>query len=310
MVLPTRSRLGAGTQPHFCLISRSGVYVSVTLLWQLRASCRKRNDLQLVETQSRMGRHHLISHKACQHKNNFSETLAHVWTSRVSQYWISTLLQHLRPSLQRPKCVFAWISCTFKPMPKLTSFQFCHLLTALCAKSSNNPPGWKNTSVYTSGQWLICGTYNGWGSASEIIQVRSGWNWGGQLHYPLRTQAVFFRKWTEAEGGKLKAHGSLKKWNSLLLICKMILQVLGFSLILRVLAVATQPDSSDTFCSLCLNDNNNKKGKTWKLSVSVSEFILQNKIFSPGTCWVLCRFNFSGWRKCCKNNSESQNKIT
>lgn len=47
------------------------------------------------------------------------------------------------------------------------------------------------------------------------------------------------------------------KWNSVPLVCKMILQVLGFSLILRILAAVTQTDSSETSCSLCLNDNNN-----------------------------------------------------
>lgn len=44
-------------------------------------------------------------------------------------------------------------------------------------------------------------------------------------------------------------------------MCKTILKVLGFSLILHVLAAVTQTDSSETSCSLCLNDNNNDNNK-------------------------------------------------
>lgn len=47
------------------------------------------------------------------------------------------------------------------------------------------------------------------------------------------------------------------KWNSLLLMCKTIPPVFGFSPILHTLAAVTQTDSSETSCSLCLNDNNN-----------------------------------------------------
>lgn len=60
----------------------------------------------------------------------------------------------------------------------------------------------------------------------------------------------------------MKTYGSLKKRNALLLICEMIPQVLGFSLTPHVLAVVTQPDSSETLCSLCLNDGDDKKSKT------------------------------------------------
>lgn len=226
------------------------------------------------------------------------------WASIGSALCI-TELQYLQSSLQSPKSGrgggfgFAASSNQCPSSPTFSSATFLQHYTP-------NPltvflDG--KTSIYTSGQWLICGTYNGWGSASKIA-----WSDPGGTEGAVTSSTSYrgcFSTRVEAEGGKLKAYGSLKKWNALLLICEMILQVLGFFLTPHVLAVVTQLDSSETFCSSHLNDGDDTKSKTWKLSASVGKFTLQNKIFSPGTWWVLCRFNFSGWRKCCKNNSES-----
>lgn len=124
----------------------------------------------LIGMQSCMGRHHLISHKACQHKNNFSEILEHVWTGIVE-----TLLdQHFAPE-----------GCSiFNPAFKALNSDLLGFIASSnqCLRSPtfSSAVSWQHyvpnllttllggkTSIYTSGQWLICGTC-GWGSASEI----------------------------------------------------------------------------------------------------------------------------------------------
>lgn len=186
---PRCPRLGAGTQAHCRLISQSSVYVSVILL--MTAPCQLKEEkgspaLQKdraawADTTWSLTKPASTKITSQKHSNTSEQA---EWANIRSALCI-TGLQHLWPSLQSPKFGFA---AFFRPVSELTYFQFCQLIAALCAKFSNHPPGWKNTSIYTSGRGLICGTYNGWGSASEIIW----WNWAGKLHYPCHTQAVFF----------------------------------------------------------------------------------------------------------------------
>lgn len=155
------------------------------------------------------------------------------WASIRSALCV-TGLQLLWSSLQSPTFGFA---AFFRPVSELTYFLFCQLFAALCAKFSHHPPGWKNTSIYSSGQWLICGTYNGWGSASEIIWWDPGGTQQGSCISTSSTGCVFpHGNWGQR---------SRKQMDSLLLICKMILEVLGFSLILHILVAVTQIDNWD-----------------------------------------------------------------
>lgn len=144
---------GSGTQPHCCLISQSSVRLLMTAPCQLQeeewSPALQKDRASWADTTWSLTKPASTKITSQKHSNTSERA---EWASIRSALCI-TGLQHLWSSLQSPKFGFA---AFFRAVSELTYFQFCQLIAALCAKFSNHPPGWKNTSICTSGQcWFV-----------------------------------------------------------------------------------------------------------------------------------------------------------